>query len=332
MEVVGREPAGNWQPRTSCTVGSADGTKQRLGRLHSHLSALGRHRAVATAACAAATPSATPSAGCDVVPTTDAATALRNFEDEGFCILQGVLSREQVAKYRDHLLGVMGDWNFLDDAGRRRDPATTLYTEPAVVPPRANRSYTLTPDDETRYVRVNAGQGQRWHNGDFGGRYNDELRLMVEGYVRHDPRWAAQGCENERVRAVIEPLLGDDFRVVYTDGAVDYPGASALGWHSDGPILSFNGKALDASPRVTSLWMLSDFTAENGCALNSSLTQPCMFRQRAVLTANPATWDCAPVCSCGSCVLLCAPVCASVCSCVLLAVGHTSYRGATSCG
>ena len=171
--------------------------------------------------------------------------------------------------YRDHLLGVMGDWNFLDDTGNRRDRAAARYTEPTVVPPRAQRSYTLF-SEEMRFPHVNAGQGQRWHNGDFGGRYGDELRLMVEGYVRHDPRWAAQGCENERVRAVIEPLLGDDFRVVYTDGAVDYPGASALGWHSDGPVLRFNGKPLDASPRITSLWMLSDFTAENGYGLHSN--------------------------------------------------------------
>ena len=31
-----------------------------------------------------------------------------------------------------------------------------------------------------------------------------------------------------------------------------------------GPHLEFGGKALDASPRITSLWMLSDFTAFNG--------------------------------------------------------------------
>ena len=82
--------------------------------------------------------------------------------------------------------------------------------------------------------------------------------------MRHDPRWAVVGCNTPRIREVIEPLMGDDFTVVYTDGAVDYPGASVLGWHSDGPNLVFNGKPIDASPRITSLWMLSDFTLENG--------------------------------------------------------------------
>ena len=94
--------------------------------------------------------------------------------------------------------------------------------------------------------------------------YNDELRLGVEGYVRHDPRWAAQGCETPIVSTLLDSLMGADYRVVYTDGFVEYPGASALGWHSDGPHLRFAGKPLDASPRITSLWMLSDFTKYNG--------------------------------------------------------------------
>ena len=38
--------------------------------------------------------------------------------------------------------------------------------------------------------------------------------------MRHDPRWAALGCNTPRIREVIEPLMGDDFTVVYTDGAV----------------------------------------------------------------------------------------------------------------
>ena len=59
-------------------------------------------------------------------------------------------------------------------------------------------------------------------------------------------------------------VLGLTRSDVDTDGAVDYPGASSLSWHSDGPILSFGGKLIDASPRITTLWMLSDFTAENG--------------------------------------------------------------------
>eukprot|EP01052_Picozoa_sp_SAG31_P031436 SAG31_NODE_3330_length_4398_cov_5.734589_4_plen_105_part_00 len=88
--------------------------------------------------------------------------------------------------------------------------------------------------------------------------------MLLQGYIRHDPRWGRLGCETKPVLDVIEPLAGQDWRVVYTDGFVEYPGASALAWHSDGPHLSFGGKELDVSPRITSLWMLSDFTPYNG--------------------------------------------------------------------
>jgi hypothetical protein len=46
--------------------------------------------------------------------------ALADFRREGFCILHQVLSPEQVAAYRDHLLGVMGDRRHLGPDGRRR--------------------------------------------------------------------------------------------------------------------------------------------------------------------------------------------------------------------
>ena len=192
-----------------------------------------------------------------VTPTTDAAIALSHFEHEGFCVLKGVLSPEQVQIYRDHMLGVLGDNRFIGPDRQRRDPATRRFTEPDVLPPNP------PPPSEP----VNEGQGRRYHNGDFGPRYGDELRTSTEGYIRHDPRWAVLGCETARIREVIEPLVGSDFRVVYTDAFVDYPGAKALGWHADGPSLSFNGKALDASPRITTLWMLSDFTEYNGGAI-----------------------------------------------------------------
>lgn len=198
-----------------------------------------------------------------VRPTVDPAVALADFHREGYCILLDVLTPQQVAIYRDHLLGVMGDLRYLTPGGSRRDPATRRYTEPTPQP----ASRFLHQPDRSRFPLVNEGQGAQFHNGDFtraDGVYGDELRLGVEGYIRHDPRWGKLGCETPIVRAVIDPLLGADFRVVYTDGFVEYPGAKALAWHSDGPHLRFGGHAVDASPRITSLWMLSDFTRYNG--------------------------------------------------------------------
>jgi hypothetical protein len=190
-----------------------------------------------------------PAGRSSVQPTTDAAIALADFNREGFCLIKDALSPEQVELYKDHLLGVMGDLRYLDANGFRNDPATRHFTEPVVLPRKEQTS--RHNQDPNRFPLVNKGIGSRYHNGDFTaggddvsyntGVYGDELRLGVEGYIRHDPRWAALGCETPIVRAVIDPLLGADFRVVYTDGFVEYPGAQALAWHNDGPFLKFGG-------------------------------------------------------------------------------------------
>eukprot|EP01046_Picozoa_sp_COSAG06_P085136 COSAG06_NODE_31869_length_514_cov_1.493976_1_plen_146_part_10 len=145
---------------------------QRLARLGAHLSPPLRQTWAASpptssrSAAASSSSSTAAAVGCGVRPTTDTATALQNFEEEGFCILKGVLTADEVTMYRDHLHGVMGDLNFLDEEGRRRDPATATFTEPSVTPPRSERSYTLI-SDEVAGAHFNAGQGQHWHNGDF---------------------------------------------------------------------------------------------------------------------------------------------------------------------
>jgi hypothetical protein len=205
-----------------------------------------------------------PGGRSPVQPTTDPSDAVRSVLTHGYCILRDVLSPSQVQERRDHLLSICGDLRYLDPStGRRTNPATRRFTEPCPQPGPEH----LHKDHPARFPRVNVGEGQRFHNGDFtrgNGVYGDECRIGIEGYIRHDPVFGSLGCETEVVRAVVEPLLGDDFRVVYTDGFVEYPGSKALSWHSDGPHLVFAGKALDASPRITSLWMLSDFTAVNG--------------------------------------------------------------------
>ena len=93
----------------------------RLSRLVGHLDPAAqqwqqwRHTRTEPATCttgaSALSPSSTarPAGSSAVKPTRDAAVALADFVRDGFCILEGVLSPEQVVLYRDHLLGVMGD-------------------------------------------------------------------------------------------------------------------------------------------------------------------------------------------------------------------------------
>ena len=227
-----------------------------------------------------------PSGHSDVRPTTDVAVALRNFEEEGFCIVKDALSPSEVTLFRDHLLGVMGDNRHVDGTtGPRLDPATRRFTEP-LEPPLEMTSLGNTAEGE--YAQANVGCGRAFHSGDFGGVYGDECRLGVEGYIRHDPRIATIGCDQTRGGVdVIDALLGEDFRAVYTDGFIEYPGAANLAWHADQPFIvrdslvllthlsahgcvltqgmqTFAGKPVDVSARVTALYMLSDFTPYNG--------------------------------------------------------------------
>ena len=118
-----------------------------------------------------------------VEPTMDAAQALRDFEVEGYCVLKSILNADEVAMYRDHLLGVMGDNRYLDKDGHRIDVATRRFTEPTVSPPREERSYTITAEGD-RFSHANAGEGQHWHNGDFGGRYGGEFWKVGFGAAR----------------------------------------------------------------------------------------------------------------------------------------------------
>ena len=104
----------------------------------------------------------------------------------------------------------MGDLRYLDADGRRKNPATRRFTEPPDPPP--EKLYT---SDHSRFPRLHQGEGSRFHNGDFsaqfngGGVYGDDLRLGIEGYIRHDPRWGSVGCETRRILDVIEPLIYD---------------------------------------------------------------------------------------------------------------------------
>ena len=127
-----------------------------------------RRRRAATAdasgaAGAAAEVPPRPQGRSAVRPTTDPATALADFHREGFCILLNVLTPQQVATYRDHLLGVMGDLRYLNPDGSRRDEATRRYTEPTPQPV----SRFLHSPDRSRFPVVNEGKGARFHNGDF---------------------------------------------------------------------------------------------------------------------------------------------------------------------
>ena len=108
-------------------MGAGNDEMERVARLAHHVAPSPSN------AAATDSPIPLPSAeNAPVEPTMDAAQALRDFEVEGYCVLKSILDADEVAMYRDHLLGVMGDNRYLDNDGHRKDPATRTFTEPTV--------------------------------------------------------------------------------------------------------------------------------------------------------------------------------------------------------
>ena len=93
----------------------------------------------------------------------------------------------------------------------------------------------------------------------------------VPGFIRYDQSIApylADRC----LLALIEGLLGPHVRVSFTTGTINYPGNQRGGWHGDWPFNQNNAGHIptpypDATMHITTLWMLSPFTRENGGTL-----------------------------------------------------------------
>ena len=70
----------------------------------------------------------------------------------------------------------------------------------------------------------------------------------------------------------VRGLLGKQIRISFTTGTINYPGNPRGGWHADWPFNQRNAGHIsepygDVPAHVTTLWMLSPFTAANGGTL-----------------------------------------------------------------
>ncbi len=77
---------------------------------------------------------------------------------------------------------------------------------------------------------------------------------------------------DRRLLAIAEALLGQHVRISYTSAIVNHPGNARGGWHADWPFNQNNAGHItapypDAVMHLTTLWMLSPFTFENGATL-----------------------------------------------------------------
>ena len=93
----------------------------------------------------------------------------------------------------------------------------------------------------------------------------------VPGFIRYDQSIAPY-LADRRMLALVEALLGPHVRVSFTTGTINYPGNERGGWHGDWPFNQNNAGHIpapypDATMHITTLWMLSPFTCENGGTL-----------------------------------------------------------------
>ena len=93
----------------------------------------------------------------------------------------------------------------------------------------------------------------------------------VSGMIVYDQSFAPYLAE-PRLLGLAESLLGTDLRISFNSSIVNYPGNERSRWHADWPFNQQNAGHIrapypDAVCHLTTLWMLTEFTAENGGTL-----------------------------------------------------------------
>ena len=93
----------------------------------------------------------------------------------------------------------------------------------------------------------------------------------VGGFIQYDQSLAPY-LPDQRVLDPIEGLLGPHVKVSFTTATINLSGNARGGWHADWPFNQNNAGHLpapypDTPMHVTTLWMLSAFTEENGGTL-----------------------------------------------------------------
>ena len=90
----------------------------------------------------------------------------------------------------------------------------------------------------------------------------------VVGFMSYDQCLAPYVAE-ERLMAIAQSMLGTELKISFSTGTTNYPGNERGELHADWPFNQRNAGHIpqpypDATMHLTTLWMLSDFTEENG--------------------------------------------------------------------
>lgn len=93
----------------------------------------------------------------------------------------------------------------------------------------------------------------------------------VGGFIRYNQSLGAY-LADRRVQDLVGALLGEHIRISFTSATINEPGNDRGGWHADWPFNQNNAGHIpapypDAVMHLTTLWMLSPFTDDNGGTL-----------------------------------------------------------------
>ncbi|MFN8440473.1 MAG: phytanoyl-CoA dioxygenase family protein [Caldilineaceae bacterium] len=93
----------------------------------------------------------------------------------------------------------------------------------------------------------------------------------LSGLINYDQS-VAPYLANDRLLTLIEGVLGPHVRISFTTATINEPGNARGGWHADWPFNQRNAASIlapyaDLPMHITTIWMLSDFSAANGGTL-----------------------------------------------------------------
>ena len=93
----------------------------------------------------------------------------------------------------------------------------------------------------------------------------------LPGYINYDLSLAPYLASNP-ILELVSAALGPNCKISFTTGTINYPGNGRGNWHADWPFNQSNAGHIptpypDALMHLTTIWMLSPFTVDNGATL-----------------------------------------------------------------
>ena len=127
----------------------------------------------------------------------------------------------------------------------------------------------VIPADQIDAIRESVTATVSEHRGDYPGA--PDRVGFVPGLINHNQSFASYLAE-PRLLQIAEQLLGQHVRISYTSAIINEPGNVRGNWHADWPFNQTVAGRIpapypDAVFHLTTLWMLSPFTPENGGTL-----------------------------------------------------------------